>query len=193
MQDDAARQQPLTLATVKGYTGHQEAGAGVAGLMEALNLVSHAGIPPALHLRNLNPHVAATLQTRAVGIARGGPAPLGQIGASGGLVTGVSSFGAQGTNAHALVRGNAGSMMSARGRTNVMLQTSRCWVAPAFQVFKFASLVQTDMPLLPTFLRQHCTNVETGQSSILFHYTVAARGCIHCNGSIYQASIILLQ
>ena len=134
MQDGAARQQPLSLATVKGYTGHQEAGAGVAGLMEALNLVSHSSIPPALHLRNLNPHVAATLHGRALGIARGGPAPVTQIRASGWLVTGVSSFGAQGTNAHALVRGIDGSMISTRGGTNVVLQTSRCWVAPAFQV-----------------------------------------------------------
>lgn len=127
------RQQPLSLATVKGYTGHQEAGAGVAGLMEALNLVSLLCIPPALHLRNLNPHVAATLQGRAVGIARGGPAPVGQASASGLLVTGVSSFGAQGTNAHALVRGT-NSVVATRERHTAELQTSRHWVAPASQV-----------------------------------------------------------
>ena len=109
------RQQPLSLATVKGYTGHQEAGAGVAGLMEALNLVSFSSIPPALHLTNLNPHVAATLQGRAVGIARGGPAPVGQTSASGLLVTGVSSFGAEGTNAHALSGVQALWYLSGRG------------------------------------------------------------------------------
>ena len=133
MQNMDARQVPLTLATVKGYTGHQEAGAGVADLMEALNLVSHASVPPALHLRTLNPHVAATLQGRAMGIARGGPAPMGQVSADGLLVTGVSSFGAQGTNAHAIVRGND-SMGSAGRRGEVRLQTARCWVAPAMQV-----------------------------------------------------------
>lgn len=127
------RQQPLSLATVKGYTGHQEAGAGVAGLMEALNLVSLSSIPPALHLRNLNPHVAATLQRRAVGIARGGPAPVGQVSASGLLVTGVSSFGAQGTNAHALVKGT-NSVAAVREGYRADLQTSRCWVAPPAQV-----------------------------------------------------------
>ena len=127
------REQPLSLATVKGYTGHQEAGAGVAGLMEALNLASFSSIPPALHLRDLNPHVAATLQGRAVGIARGGPAPVGQVSASGLLVTGVSSFGAQGTNAHALVRGSD-SMGAVREGYTANLQTSRCWVAPSAQV-----------------------------------------------------------
>ena len=134
------RQQPLSLATVKGYTGHQEAGAGVAGLMEALNLVSLSSIPPALHLRNLNPHVAATLQGRAVGIARGGPAPLGQVSASGLLVTGVSSFGAQGTNAHALVRG-ANSVVAVREGYRADLQTSRCWVAPPAQVHTSLNVV----------------------------------------------------
>ncbi len=134
MQNIKARQVPLTLATVKGYTGHQEAGAGVAGLMEALNLVSHASVPPALHLRTLNPHVAATLQGRAVGIVRGGPAPMGQVSADGLLVTGVSSFGAQGTNAHAIVRGSNDGMGSAGRRGEVRLQTARCWVAPAMQV-----------------------------------------------------------
>lgn len=129
-----ARQQPLSLATVKGYTGHQEAGAGVAGLMEALNLASHSSVPPALHLRNLNPHVAAILQSRAVGIARGGPAPMGQVSAAGLLVTGVSSFGAQGTNAHALVRGTGNCVGVAREGRRAELQTSRCWVAPAAQV-----------------------------------------------------------
>ena len=125
---------PLTLATVKGYTGHQEAGAGIAGLMEALNLVSHACAPPALHLRSLNPHVAATLQSRAVGVARGGPAPIGQVSANGLLITGVSSFGAQGTNAHAIVRGSDCTMGSVGERREVLLQTTRCWVAPAVQV-----------------------------------------------------------
>ncbi len=134
MQGAGARQQPLTLATVKGYTRHQEAGAGVAGLMEALNLISHASVPPALHLRTLNPHVAATLQGRAVGIARGGPAPVGQVSAAGRLMTGVSSFGAQGTNAHALVRGTNDKGEVVRQKHGALLQTTRCWVAPAMQM-----------------------------------------------------------
>ena len=134
MQDGFARQQTLALATVKGYTGHQEAGAGVAGLMEALRLVSHAGVPPALHLRTLNPHVAAILKGRAVAIARGGPAPVGQVSLQGLLVTGVSSFGAQGTNAHALLRGTNDAVGALQGRVNVVLHKARFWIAPAMQV-----------------------------------------------------------
>ena len=124
---------------MKGYTGHQEAGAGVAGLTEALNLVSHSSIPPALHLRSLNPHVVAVLHGGAVGIARGGPAPVGQLSAAGLLVTGVSSFGAQGTNAHALIRGASKDVVSRTEGTKSMLRASRCWVTPAIQVGGFTS------------------------------------------------------
>lgn len=130
---------------MKGYTGHQEAGAGVAGLMETLNLASHSSIPPALHLRNLNPHVAAILQGRAVGIARGGPAPVGQLSAEGLLVTGVSSFGAQGTNAHALVRGTGNTVGLAREGRRAEFQTSRYWVAAAAQVCIHCSVMTCKM------------------------------------------------
>ena len=53
--------RPFLFATVKGFTGHQESGAGVAGLMEASLLVQHAAAPPALHLRHLNPHLHGAL------------------------------------------------------------------------------------------------------------------------------------
>ena len=53
------------LATVKGYTGHQESGAGAAGLMEAALVAQHAAAAPALHLRHLNPHVDSALSSHA--------------------------------------------------------------------------------------------------------------------------------
>ena len=68
MQEGAYSQKscsPFLLATVKGYTGHQESGAGVAGLMEASVLVQHAVTAPALHLRHLNPHVHGALAGHA--------------------------------------------------------------------------------------------------------------------------------
>ena len=59
--------RPFLFATVKGYTGHQESGAGVAGLMEASLLVQHAAAPPALHLRHLNPHLHGALAAHTGG------------------------------------------------------------------------------------------------------------------------------
>ncbi len=131
------RRSAFTLATVKGFTGHQESGAGVAGIMEAALLVQHASVPPALHLRHLNPHVRAPLAAKAVAIARGGPHALPLAAANRRLAVGVSSFGAQGTNAHALVGGAASHATVHTGAVAAdpqMWRRSYCWVAPRAHV-----------------------------------------------------------
>lgn len=61
VQEGARQRRPFLLATVKGATGHQESGAGVAGLMAASVLVQAGAVPPALHLRHLNLHVHGAL------------------------------------------------------------------------------------------------------------------------------------
>ena len=63
----------LLFSTVKGYTGHQEAGAGTVGLVECLLLLGHKAVAPALHLRTLNPHVVGALAEHTASLARGGP------------------------------------------------------------------------------------------------------------------------
>lgn len=99
-------------------------------------LVQAAAAPAALHLRHLNPHVFGALSGHAVSIPRGGPygVPVGQPGSS--LLVGVSSFGAQGTNAHALMAGSGAAAeisASAIGQTMTAWRRSRCYVAPAVQ------------------------------------------------------------
>lgn len=142
LQDGARSQQaqqprrPFLFATIKGSTGHQESGAGVAGLMEASRLVQGAAAPPALHLRHLNPHVHGALAAYAVSIARGGPfgVPRSQGGGAA-LLVGVSSFGAQGTNAHALLAGSSAEAVisSWSAGSPPAWRRSRCYVAPAVQ------------------------------------------------------------
>jgi epothilone polyketide synthase D len=88
---------PLYMGSVKTNIGHLEAGAGVAGLIKALLVVSRGEIPPSLHFRTPNPmvewdrmHVRVPTETL--------PWP-----ADGPRRAGVSSFGASGTNVHLIV------------------------------------------------------------------------------------------
>ena len=81
MQDGKLATQPFLLATAKGFTGHSEAAAGAAGLSEAVLLLTQARAAPALHLRQLNPHVAGVIGAsgrdgRSVAVSRAGADPV---------------------------------------------------------------------------------------------------------------------
>ena len=90
--------QPLLLGSVKTNIGHTETAAGVAGLVKAVLMLHHGAIPPHLHLRQLNPHIAAGGDPIEVPTElRPWPAPVA------GRIAGVSSFGLSGTNAFAVL------------------------------------------------------------------------------------------
>ena len=124
-------------------------------------------VPPALHLRDLNPYVAAALPASLMtSIARAGPFGFPTVGGGDGrLAVGVSSFGAQGTNAHALVSnaekvsdGGASSFgevladvtegFDDKGMANWWRgdggARTRYWVAPAMQVCIYAPTTTRD-------------------------------------------------
>jgi hypothetical protein len=72
----------------------------------------------------------------AVSIARGGPYGLPNARAASPLLVGVSSFGAQGTNAHALLAGSGAAAVISVGSSSQLApawRRSRCYVAPAVQ------------------------------------------------------------
>ena len=129
---------PLALATIKGFTGHQEAASGVANLLAAALTAGRACMPAAVNLRALNPLVAGALAGQPTRIARGGSAsmPTTHAGRTGSLQMGINAFGAQGTNAHAIIMSGPQSAIiqndgpSAQG----LLQKKRHWVVPVMQV-----------------------------------------------------------
>jgi acyl transferase domain-containing protein/NADP-dependent 3-hydroxy acid dehydrogenase YdfG/acyl carrier protein len=91
-------EHPLLVGSVKTNIGHLESAAGVAGLLKLVLALRHERIPAHLHLREPNPnvpwdrlHVEVPTESRPW-LPNGRP----RIGA-------VSSFGASGTNAHAVV------------------------------------------------------------------------------------------
>jgi 3-oxoacyl-(acyl-carrier-protein) synthase/acyl carrier protein len=134
---------PFVFSTVKGYTGHQESAAGAVGLMEATQLVQLHAVAPALHLRNLNPHVHGSLANHPVSLARGGPYAVPSRQQDGKLLIGVSSFGAQGTNAHALVSGSGGAVtLDSLPSLPLIWHSSRFWVAPRIQSLFTAAFIR---------------------------------------------------
>nr|AGC24270.1 PrlP [Nonomuraea spiralis] len=93
-----SRAAPLLVGSVKTNIGHLEAAAGVAGLLKVVLSLHHREIPPHLHFTDPNPNVDwSGLHVRVADERR--PWPVrGGVRAGG-----ISSFGASGTNAHAVV------------------------------------------------------------------------------------------
>ncbi|UBU17383.1 type I polyketide synthase [Nonomuraea gerenzanensis] len=90
---------PCALGSVKTNFGHQEAAAGVTGLIKAMLVLEHEQVPPNVHLRRLNPEIDLTgsrlsAPAALTGLARGEHAPMAA----------VSSFGFGGANAHAILQ-----------------------------------------------------------------------------------------
>lgn len=97
-----AGDRPCLLGSVKTNLGHLEAAAGIAGMIKAVLALRHGEIPPNLHFRELNPHIALA-GTRLRIRSEGGAWPEA-VEAPGARVAGVSSFGFGGTNAHVVLR-----------------------------------------------------------------------------------------
>src|SRR5262249_42575017 len=95
---DAKREQPLYIGSVKSNIGHLEAAAGIASLIKAVLCLQNKQIPPNLHLHKINPgirleRIPATVPQRVVPWETPGKPKI----------SGISSFGFSGTNAHAIV------------------------------------------------------------------------------------------
>jgi acyl transferase domain-containing protein/NADPH:quinone reductase-like Zn-dependent oxidoreductase len=90
-----AASDPLWVGSVKTNVGHLEAAAGVAGVIKVVLGLQHDTIPPHLHFRTPNPHLAWDTLPVAVPV-HAVPWPRGPRR----RIAGVSSFGFSGTNVH---------------------------------------------------------------------------------------------
>ncbi len=93
---DPAR--PLQIGSVKTNVGHLEAAAGIAGLLKAVIALQHGYIPPHLHFKTPNPHIAWADYPLAIPTQGMDWEPV-----DGRRIAGVSSFGFSGTNAHVIL------------------------------------------------------------------------------------------
>jgi len=97
--DGRASGRPLLLGSIKTNLGHLEAAAGIAGLIKAVLALHHGAIPPNLHFKDPNPHIAwDSFPYLKV------PTTLTPWDATvGKRLAGVSAFGFSGTNVHAVL------------------------------------------------------------------------------------------
>ncbi len=91
--------EPVALTSIKAGIGHQEAAAGIAGVLKAAVSVRAGKVGPQAWLTEVNP--ALDLGDGLLEIPRSGPALLGRRDRP--PVAVVNSFGYGGTNAHAIV------------------------------------------------------------------------------------------
>ncbi|NUO79482.1 type I polyketide synthase [candidate division KSB1 bacterium] len=93
-----SKEHPLLIGAVKSNIGHLEAAAGIAGLVKTILALQHQKLPPSLHVRQLNPHIAwEKLPVRVTTELTPWVAHEGK------RIAGVSSFGFSGTNVHVVV------------------------------------------------------------------------------------------
>jgi acyl transferase domain-containing protein len=87
------------LTSVKTNIGHAEAAAGIASLIKVILAFQHEALPPHLHFRALNPHVSPDRFPFSI------PTELTHWPRSDRpRISGVSSFGMSGTNAHVILQ-----------------------------------------------------------------------------------------
>ena len=93
--------------------GHLEAAAGIAGLIKAVLALQHGEIPPHLHFREPNPHIAVGRASRSRCRRE-----LDAVAARSTerRIAGVSSFGFSGTNAHVVLEEAPAIKAAARPR-----------------------------------------------------------------------------
>ena len=92
--DDGSNQRVL-VGSVKTNIGHLESAAGIAGLIKVILAMQNEGIPPHLHLKEINPYLSLDDSRIEIGTYL---RPWKRRNES--RFAGVSSFGFGGTNAH---------------------------------------------------------------------------------------------
>lgn len=94
------KDQPLIIGSVKTNIGHAEAAAGIAGLIKVVLSLQNNYIPPHLHFKEPNPHLALDL-IPAVVPTTGMEWKKSTSGKA--RLAAVSSFGSSGTNSHVVL------------------------------------------------------------------------------------------
>ena len=125
---------PIMLPSVKSCFGHTEGAAGLTGLLFMTAIAHHKQLPPVLSLRSLNPYVASILKSFSSGAAVPREASPAHGLFTPSSLSGTSSFGMSGVNAHMLIS-NGGNVTrswdnSSSSTAAVVWESERYWPVP---------------------------------------------------------------
>ena len=122
----------------KSSVGHAEAAAGTTAILEVVTTLRARTIAPLKHLRTLNAHLSAALESHRVCTGNGDSGcifimPRGGGGAAACGAAGVSAFAFMGTNVHVVLSGDddwstsAPSSAPSREKTTLPWRRERSW------------------------------------------------------------------
>jgi amino acid adenylation domain-containing protein len=95
----------ICIGSVKTCIGHLESAAGISGVLKVLLMLRHRVLPPVVHLKTINSRIElGNTPLFFTSTALPWAAPLSDRGALPARVSGISSFGLGGVNAHCVVR-----------------------------------------------------------------------------------------
>ncbi|CAM3187981.1 SDR family NAD(P)-dependent oxidoreductase [Corallococcus sp. ZKHCc1 1396] len=150
------------IGSVKSNVGHLEAAAGIAGLAKVLLQMKHGQLAPSLHSATLNPNirfertpffVPQTLQPWA---SRGTP-----------RLASLSSFGAGGSNAHALIEEHLPAEETACGDVPpVFLFSARDGERLRELVRTWVAFLDRQGPSTPVLMEQVAHALQTGREAL---------------------------
>ncbi|MBE9169284.1 acyltransferase domain-containing protein [Pleurocapsales cyanobacterium LEGE 06147] len=163
-------EQPLIVGSVKTNVGHLEAAAGIAGLIKVVLAMQHQEIPPHLHLKELNVHIA---EQKTPVIIPTKPIPW-EKSPDCKRLAGISSFSFTGTNAHVVLEEAPVKELApiAIERPSHLLTLSA----------KSVTALKTMASCLNNYLEQHpaasladiCFTANTGRSHFAHRFAVVA-------------------
>jgi acyl-CoA synthetase (AMP-forming)/AMP-acid ligase II/3-oxoacyl-(acyl-carrier-protein) synthase/acyl carrier protein len=175
---EGAARQRCFVGSVKTNIGHTEAAAGIAGVIKVALALDRGGLPPHLHLDQLNPRISLDGTSFAIATARESwPRRTDRS-----RIAGVSSFSFGGTNAHAILaegplHGQPLHAAAANGRSQEEGAPLHLLTLSALSETALATLAQTFAQHLETTtddLADICFTANTGRSC--FRHRLAVFG-----------------
>lgn len=159
------RERPVLIGSVKSNIGHLEAAAGMACLIKTLLALHNGEIPPHLHFRNPNPHIAwSEIPIHVVTEPRSWP--------TGRRLAGVSGFGLSGTNAHAVLESapDAPVASASAATPSVLCVSANTRTSLAALVARWVEFLRgTKLPLADI-----CDSANRGRTHFAYRVAVAA-------------------